>query len=49
MKGHWEGRGIAPPLFTLGSRGGWVSTSHPNHFSSGKEPWYPLHRRVGRP
>jgi hypothetical protein len=33
--------------FTL-DRSEW-STSHPSHFTHGKEPWYPLNRRLGGP
>jgi hypothetical protein len=50
MKVYWWSGGIAPRILDLGTRWRWVVsfTSRPL-YHKGKNPWYPLDRRLGGP
>jgi len=47
---NWGSGGIAPRIPDLGNRWGWEVSFTPRLFySHGKNPWYPLDRRLGEP
>jgi hypothetical protein len=50
MKTYGGSGGIAPRILDLGTRRRWVVSFTPRPFySQGKNPWYPLDRRLGAP
>jgi len=49
MNAYKESGGTVPLILTLALvRGEWL-TSHSSCFIPGKEPWYPLNRKLGGP
>jgi hypothetical protein len=46
MKAYWRSGGIAPLNLTSALDGGEWSASHPTALPSGREPRYPLDRRL---
>jgi hypothetical protein len=50
MKANWGSGGMAPRILDLGTRWRWVVSFKPRTFySQGKNPRYPLDRRLGGP
>jgi hypothetical protein len=50
MKAYWGSRSIAPRILDLGTRWRRVVTFTPLPlYPQGKNPWYPLDRRLDRP
>jgi hypothetical protein len=50
MKIYWGNGGIAPRIIDLGTRWRWVVSFTPRPlYPQGKNPWYPLNRRLGGP
>jgi hypothetical protein len=50
MKAYWGNGGIAPHILDLSTRWRWVVNFMPwPLYSQGKNPWYPLDRRLGEP
>jgi hypothetical protein len=50
MKAYWGSGGIAPRILNQGTRWRWVVSFTPRPlYPQGKNPWYPLDRRVGGP
>jgi hypothetical protein len=48
MKVYWGSRGTVLRILDLGTRWGWVVSFMPwPLYPQGKNPWYPLHRRLG--
>jgi hypothetical protein len=50
MKRYWGSGGVAPRIPDLGTRWRWVVSFTPQPlYPQGKNPWYPLDRRLGGP
>jgi hypothetical protein len=50
MKMYWGSGGITPRILDLGTRSMWVVSFTPRPlYSQGRNPWYPLDRRLGGP